>query len=223
MTTTGNELDEAGRELLATVLAGEIATTHPDVLARIGSDAAFARELEPLLRIHHELVNLGSPGLVAAEVPAAPGLEAIAVAAMQEQMRAAPTPSEGGGSKVWPRVLLALAAGLVLGGLGVWMWSHSGATRPERQELGSKLGIHEAEDGRALRFDFALPTGSRFDVRVVAGGTELMPWTRVPAAEWRPVPELSARWPSPVTVEVRASGGMLAEPVFGAIEWRPGR
>lgn len=223
MTTAGNELDEAGRELLASVLAGEIETTHPDVLAKVGSDPVFARELEPLLRIHHELVNLESPALVATEIPAAPGLEAIAVAAMQEQMRAAPEPSAGDGSKAWPRVLLALAAALVLGGLGMWLWGRSDAPRQPRQELGARIGIHEAEDGRVLRFDSSSLLGARFDVRVVAGGTELMPWTRVPAAEWRPSPELSARWPSLVKVEVRASGGMQAEPVFGTIEWRPRR
>lgn len=228
MTTSANDgLSEPARRLLEAVLAGETSATAPAVVAMVADDAAFARALEQLLDVHHELMHLDPSRRHGADFAPDPELEAVAVAAIRRLAAAAPPASAGMPSasestprpRSWRRPALLLAAALLTVWIAVWTFGGDvGVDR--RQQLAGAIGVRELPDGTGLGFDFRLGASGHFEITVRDGDRLLLPAVRAAQPEWRPATELVAAWPATVTVEVVAFLGPGAQAASTAYVWR---
>lgn len=216
-----SDLTEPARRLLECVLAGEVVATHPDVVAMMRQDPAFARTLERLLEIHHELIHLevaprdvgGNGNQTVAE------LEAAAVTAMRLHMRestAAPLQRR----TVRRRRLAIACAAVAIACAGVWLLQSGPAPDRNRQPLDGSIEISELARGDGLHFDYHLPITGHFEVQVLDGDRTLLPATRVNTADWRPAPELTADWPARVVVRVTAFADGGSDVASRSYEWR---
>lgn len=160
------------RELLLDIVEQRRRRDDPEVRAAMAAEPRFASRLEEALHVVAALERLHRDERAALAAPPGP-LDALAVATARARLglpaKSAPTRL----TRRWPWLVLALAAGLML---GVLLWRGLGSSEPDVPiHLGGTPAVQLKFEGDGLRFAPAPEPGQYYRIEFESGERTLPP------------------------------------------------